>query len=99
MGLVDIDVVFIPGTNKITLTNQHPLLRAIIQEAFENVWASLLFDHGFPNANIILSLIRESLIAAAETHSLKALQIYTCLLTDDEYLEKIIRLVSSLILR
>jgi hypothetical protein len=99
VGSVDTDVMFIPGTNKIMLTNQRALLRTVIQEAFENVRASLLFDHGFPNANVIPSLIRESLIAAAETHSPKALQIHTCLLTDDEYLEKMIRLVSSLILR
>ena len=88
VGSADTDIMFIPSTNKITLTNQHPLLRAVIQEAFENLRASLLFNHGFPNANVTPSLIRVSLIAAAETHSPKASQIHLHLLNDHEYMEK-----------
>ncbi len=99
VGLADTDIMFIPGMNKITLTNQHPLLHAVIQEAFEHLRASLLFNHGFPNANVTLSLIRVSLIAAAESHSPKALQIHLQLLNDREYMEKMIQLVSSITLR
>lgn len=98
-GSDDTDIMFIPGTNKFSLTNQRPLLRAVIQEAIENLRCSLLFDHGFPNANDIPSLIRVSLITAAETHSPKASQIHVRLLNDRDYLEKMIRLVSSIMIR
>jgi hypothetical protein len=97
--LDDTDIIFVPETNKITLTHQHPLLCAIIQEAIENLQASLLFDHGFPNANAILSLIRVALIAAADAHSPEASQIHMHLLNDHEYMEKMIHLVSPLTLR
>jgi hypothetical protein len=30
VGLDDTDIIFVPGTNKITLTHQHPLLCAVI---------------------------------------------------------------------
>jgi len=93
-GSDDTDIVFIPGMKQIALTNQHPLLRAVIQEAFENLWASLLFNHGFLTANVTPSLIRISLITAAQTLSPKALQIYLHFMNDHEYMEKTICLVS-----
>ena len=93
-GSDDTDIVFIPGMKKIALTNQRPLLRAVIQEAFKNLRASLLFDNGFPTANVTPSLIRISLITAAQTLSPKALQIYLRFMNDHEYMEKMIHLVS-----
>ena len=99
MGSGDTDIMFIPGTNRITLTNQRPLLRAVIQGAFDILRASLLFDHGFSNANVTPMIIRVSLIAAAESRSPKASQIHLHLLDDRDYMEKMIRLVSSITLR
>ncbi|KAH9023985.1 hypothetical protein EDB84DRAFT_1564550 [Lactarius hengduanensis] len=46
---VDTDLVFVEGTTKIMLTSQHPLIRAIVQDAIENLRASMLFHNAFPD--------------------------------------------------
>jgi len=86
------DIVVNPITNRVTLTTQHPLLRTVIQEAIENLRASLLFDDAFPNAIVTPLAIRECLMSAADNP--KALMVKMRLTSDERYLTTMIRLVS-----
>jgi hypothetical protein len=88
------NIVFVTGMNRVILTLQHPLLHAVIQEGFEILRASLLFDHAFPDGNMILSVVKDSLVAAAKYHLPRAGNIYECLMADDGYAAKIWPLVS-----
>jgi len=91
----DTDLVSVPGTNRLTLTIQGPPVRAIIQDAFENIRAFLLFDHSFPDPVSIPSAIRGCLIgAAAESCNPRALDINRRMTEDDEYMNRLSRLVS-----
>ncbi|KAH9162079.1 hypothetical protein EDB89DRAFT_1913474 [Lactarius sanguifluus] len=65
---VDTDLVFVEGTTKIMLTSQRPLIRAIVQDAIENLRASMLFCNAFPDVTIAFALSRDTLITATETH-------------------------------
>ncbi|KAI9445639.1 hypothetical protein BJY52DRAFT_1194228 [Lactarius psammicola] len=64
----DTDLVLPPGTTKLMLTSQQPLVRAVVQDAIKNLRASLMFSHAFPDAIVAFSFTKESLIAAAESH-------------------------------
>jgi len=93
----DTDIQFIPGTNRVILTMQGTLLRSVIQDAFENVRASILFEHVFPDVVLALSFIRDALITAARRCGPATASIYTRLLNDKDYLMKIVPLVSTTI--
>ena len=70
------DLIFIPGTRKLTLTIQSPPLCTIIQDAFENMHAFLLLSHSFPDAVALPTIIRGCLIAAAtKSRNLRASDI------------------------
>jgi len=89
----DTDVIFFPGTNKIMLTTQSPLMRSIFQDAFEHLQASLLFIHAFPDPALTHSMISEALGVATQAHLLRAANIRHRLELDPEYLAKMCRLV------
>ncbi|KAH8999681.1 hypothetical protein EDB86DRAFT_2828293 [Lactarius hatsudake] len=55
-----------PGAKRFLLTNQQTLVRNVVQEAIENMRASLLFNNAFPTAPIAFAFTKESLITAAE---------------------------------
>jgi hypothetical protein len=93
MWPADTDIVYPPGSNKLSLTAQRPLLHGVIQDSFENVRASLLFDHAFPDPVVAPLTIRAALIAAADNP--RALSIRNRLVGDGEYLGKLTRLVSA----
>ena len=91
----DTDLVFIPGTTRLSLTIQSPPLRAIIHDAFENLRAFLLFDHSFPDGAAILTVIRDCLLtAAAESRNPRAPVIHDRMTREDGYLNHLICLVS-----
>ena len=99
---VETDLVYAAGTNRVKLSIQRPLLQAIFHDTFENVRCALLFDHAFPDAVNIPRMIRGAIVAAAEAHKFvdghhntTASCIHQRLLSDDEYLTKMIRLVSN----
>jgi hypothetical protein len=92
---VDTDLIYIPGSRKIMLTLQMPLICMVIQDAFENLRASLLFEHAFPDPNLTVLFIRKNLIGVARSHLPRAMHIHKCLLSDDEYLDKLSPLVSG----
>lgn len=90
----DTDLIFLPGTRKLTLTLQHPLLRAIVQDAFENLRAYLLLDHSFPDATALPTVIRGCLIVAStESQHPRGLAVRERLVNDDVYLDRLSRLV------
>ena len=90
----DTDLIFLPGTRKLTLTLQHPLLRAIVQDAFENLQAYLLLDHSFPDATALPTVIRGCLIVAStESQHPQGLAVRERLVNDDVYLDRLSRLV------
>lgn len=91
----DTDLKFTPGTNKVSLTLQRPLIRVIVQDAFENFRAALLFDNAFPDAGASPGLILAALVAAAESRGPRATHIHKRLLCDVDYVASLSRLVSS----
>jgi hypothetical protein len=62
---VKTDLIYVPGTRKVMLTTQCPMIWTVIQEAFEQVHALLLFDCAFPDASVLLYIIRDALITRA----------------------------------
>ena len=90
----DTEVVMFPGTNKVLLTIQTPLMHSIFQDAFEHLRASLLFIHAFPDPSLTRSMITEALSVAAKSHLPRAANIRNRLELDDEYVTKMCRLVS-----
>jgi hypothetical protein len=91
----DTDICFQPGTSKVMLTNQRPLLRVIITEAMEQVRADLLFNYAFPNPLVALTSIRNSLITCGSRVP-NAETFYRRLLFDEQYMTALIPLVSFL---
>ncbi len=90
----DTEIVVFPGTNKVLLTIQSPLMRSIFQDAFEHLRASLLFIHAFPDPSLTRSMITEALSVATESHLPRAANIRNRLELDEEYLAKMCHLVS-----
>ena len=72
----DTDLVFVPGSNRLILTVQSPPVCAIIHDAFDNTQALLFFDHSFPDATMMPTLLGGCyLTVAAESHNPRALVI------------------------
>ncbi|KAH8978804.1 hypothetical protein EDB86DRAFT_3090016 [Lactarius hatsudake] len=102
---VDTDLVFVGNTTKIMLTftitwiiletglSQHPLIRAIVQDAIENLRASILFVNTFPDATVAFTLTKDALITATENHGHGGGIVQRRLQVDDEYLTKLISLI------
>ncbi|KAH9160802.1 hypothetical protein EDB89DRAFT_1914352 [Lactarius sanguifluus] len=78
-----------PGAKRLLLTNQQTLVCNVVQEAIENLQASLLFNNVFLTAPIAFAFTKESLITAAEKFKPGATHIQRQLQQDEEYLTKI----------
>ncbi|KAI9446051.1 hypothetical protein H4582DRAFT_2069399 [Lactarius indigo] len=74
-------------------TDLLPPVRNVVQEAIENLQASLMFNHSFPTAPVAFTFTKESLITAAEKYKPGAAHIQRRLQQDGEYLAKIVPLV------
>ncbi|KAH9164044.1 hypothetical protein EDB89DRAFT_1912379 [Lactarius sanguifluus] len=81
-----------PGASKLLLTSQQSLVRNVVQESIENVRASLMFSHAFPDGTLALTFIKDGLINAAEKHKPGAADIKRRLEQDQDYLAKISQL-------
>jgi len=90
---VETELIFVPGTTRVMLTTQRPLMRSVIHDAFERVRVQLLFNNAFPDAAFILSMTKDALVTAAESRE-RSSSIHQRLLNDEEYLTSMIRLVS-----
>ncbi|KAH9038023.1 hypothetical protein EDB83DRAFT_2524601 [Lactarius deliciosus] len=84
-----------PGATWPTDMDLLPPVRNVVQEAIENLRASLLFNNAFPTAPIAFAFTKESLITAAEKFKPGATHIQCRLQQDEEYLGKIGPLVRA----
>ena len=91
----DTDLIFAPGSRKVMLMNQRPLVRLVIQDAMELLRADLLFNYAFPVPLVSVEIIRMSLRTSAAQY-LGAMDIRRRLLFDEEYSDLMIPLVSFL---
>jgi hypothetical protein len=89
------DLIYVPGSNKVMLTLQMPLIHTVVQDAFKNIRASLLFKDAFLDPNLTVLFVRKNLIDAARAHLPRAIDIHKHLLCDDRYLDKLSHLVSG----
>jgi hypothetical protein len=87
------DIIFPPGSRKVMLMNQRPLVRVVIQNAMELVRVDLLFNYAFPDPAVSLITIKMSLLTSSSEYP-GAADIHRRLLFDEEYLASIIPLVS-----
>jgi hypothetical protein len=90
------DLVYEMGSQKVKLTIQRPLVRAVITEAIENLQAALLFTNAFPDVCVTLTLIKECLFTAATHRGPSTTDILERLARDQDYLKKIIPVVSRI---
>jgi len=88
------DLRFVPGSTRIILTGQRPIVRMVIQEAIDNLRASLLFVDAFPPTSCALKFIQDALITAAESQSPAAADVLKRLQEDEEYMAAMVPLVS-----
>ena len=90
---VKTDLIFVPGTTRVLLTQQSPIIHSIIQDAFENTRVYLMFSNAFPDAIIIPLITRDALVAAAKRCQSTS-RIYQRLLNDEQYVIDMSPLVS-----
>ncbi|KAN0124305.1 hypothetical protein V8E52_001954 [Russula decolorans] len=88
---VEMDLVYVSGTRKVMLTIQRPVMRTVIQDAFERVRRDLLFNNAFPDAFLVLEFTQYGLLTAAQTHD-RATDIHNRLVCDAKYMNRMIRL-------
>ena len=58
------DLRFVPGTNRILLNSQHPIVNRVIVDAIENIRVSLLFLDAFPDAARAAEFTRDGLLTS-----------------------------------
>ena len=90
------DLVIPPGLNKVMLTRQRPLVHAVIQDSFDHIRASIVFTNAFPNGSLAIEFAKDALVLSALSHAPGARDIYKRLLYDEEYISKIVPLVSHM---
>ncbi|KAF8263320.1 hypothetical protein EI94DRAFT_1704075 [Lactarius quietus] len=86
------DLRVVPGSTRIILTGQQPIVCMVIQEAIDNVRASLLFVDAFPDSNCALKYIQDGLITSAERQCPAAADVLMRLQEDNEYMSAIVPL-------
>ena len=89
------DLCFVPGTTRILLNSQQPLVNMVIVEAIDNMRASLLFYNAFPDTACATEFVREALITAAMKQDTAA-AVLKRLQEDESYFSTIVPLVSKL---
>ena len=87
------DLLLMPGSNKVMLTLQRPVMRAVFQETFERIRAAMVFQNAFPNVYDTVEMISDTLIKAAESID-HATNIFNRLVMDSDYTTNMSRLVS-----
>jgi hypothetical protein len=90
------DLVFLPNSNKVMLTLQHALVRVVVQDSFDILRASLMFSNAFPDPSVTLEFAKDALVCSALSHAPGARYIYQRLLYKDDYMSKLITLVSRI---
>jgi len=93
---IETNLVFFKGLNKVMITAQCLLIRAVIQDGIERTHKSLLFLNAFPDLFETLKYIGDALVVAAE-HNEVASVIHHRLRTDHMYNINMSRIVSKII--
>lgn len=75
---------------------QRPLVRLVIKDSFLILHASLLFTNAFPEAPVAHGFVREALFSSALNHAPGAAYMHHRLVHDEEYINRIIFLVSRM---
>ena len=88
------DIIYPLGTNKIMLTVQRPLMKAIFQDTFERIHVAMVLQNSFPNAYETVEMITDSLITAAKSNE-QATNIHNCLVIDGDYATAMTHLVRT----
>jgi hypothetical protein len=91
------ELILVSGSNKIMLTVQRPIMRAVFQDTFERIRAAMVFGNAFPGVHGVIEMVTDNLIRAAESND-RATNIYNRLVLDGEYTTSMSRLVSLRIL-
>lgn len=92
----EVELVLTPDTNALMLTMQHPLLRLVIRDSFNILRVSLMFINAFPNAPLAVRFVKEALLHSALNHTPRTDNIYQQLMNNEEYMRKIVPLVSHM---
>ncbi|KAN0141831.1 hypothetical protein V8E53_000293 [Lactarius tabidus] len=83
------DLCFVPGTTRILLNSQHPVIYMVITEAIENIQHSLLFTDAFPDLTRAAEFIRDGLLTGAVRQGAAGAAIHKRLREDEDYLSAI----------
>ncbi|KAF8257247.1 hypothetical protein EI94DRAFT_1709340 [Lactarius quietus] len=90
---VDTNLVFQEGSKKLMLTHQRPIIRTIVQDAIDNLRASLLIRNAFPDPVVAWAFTKDALHLAAEwCEKPGATTVQARLQDDDEYMAKLVSL-------
>src|SRR5258708_21460703 len=92
----DADLFIVPGSKRLILFAQMPLIQVIIQDAIEGLQGLMLFNHVFPSAAQVIEFVQDSLLVVANRYRPAASIIYGRLNKDKAYLSMMICLVSEL---
>ncbi|KAN0131759.1 hypothetical protein V8E53_010410 [Lactarius tabidus] len=68
---------------------QGTLLKSVLQDGFENLWASMLFEHAFPDLVLSQNFVCDALVTAAARSGPAMASIHQQLLNDNSYLKKL----------
>ena len=90
------DLVLSPHSNRLSLSSQNPEVSLVLHDTINNVLASLLLDHAFPEGVDKVALIRRYLLEAAEKYKPRTSDIHERLLGDPNYVGMMIRLVGAM---
>ncbi|KAH9952717.1 hypothetical protein BC827DRAFT_1274248 [Russula dissimulans] len=89
----DTDLFFLPGSNKLHLNSQKPLVHLVVGDVIENVRAMLLTQNAFPEGTkAASSLVEDCLLAVAEQHKPAALSIHERLHSNQNYMKQLVYL-------
>ena len=89
------ELCYAPGGTRVMLTIQRRLLRTVIQDSIEILRATLIFENAFPEGDQGFNFARRALVSAAEKQLPVTLSIHNRLLQDEDYIGKIIPLVTA----
>ena len=86
------DLVFLNGSSKLMLTNQHTIICTIIHDATELLRATILTNNAFLDPVLSFNYAKHALISAAQNNSSGAAVLHR-LQDDNDYLAKLVTLV------
>ena len=89
------ELCYAPGGTRVMLTIQCQLLRTVIQDSIEILRATLIFENAFPEGDQGFYFAHHTLVSAAEKQLPVTLSIHNWLLQDEDYIRKIIPLVTA----